>query len=255
MSRFAVVTGAANGIGRAISSTLAHDATVSRVFAVDRDSDAGASLERENPGKVTFLKADLGLAESCRDAVAQIANATSGKIDILCNNVGIQSTETSLPLHELSDDLWKETMNINLNSYFWMSKHSLPLMRSRGGVIVNMSSVQGFQSQKGIPHYAASKGAILSLTRQMAIEYASWGVRVVSVCPGTIRTKLVEGLLADAGKDFDDIVHDDLVFGGVGMPQHVADVVHFLCGDGAAYISGEAITVDGGIMAKGSWNT
>lgn len=254
MTRVAIVTGAANGIGRAITQSLACDSTVARVFAVDHDAKAGQALSDEHRA-VTFLQADLGSKSDCELSVRE-AVRLGGGLDILVNNVGIQTPANSKPVHELSDEAWHQVLDVNLTSYFRMAKHSLPVMReSGGGVIINMASVQGLQSQQDIPAYAASKGAILSLTRQMALDYSSWGIRVLSVCPGTIRTPLVADLLAAAGKSFDDIRHDDLVMGGVGEPEHIADVVQFLCSDKAAYMTGEAICVDGGIMAKGSWNT
>lgn len=258
-SRVALVTGGAKGIGRGISLALARMPDVVMVISVDKDVTAGERLVAEGPpGKIANVCADLGLAEECQRSVAE-AVAQTGRLDLLVNNVGIQTAETSRPVHELPDDMWHRLMDVNLSSYFRMSKWALPHMMTslggRGGAIINIASAQGHQSQQSIPAYAASKGAILSLTRQMALDYAQEAIRVMCVCPGTVRTPLADAVLADHGTTYDDCMHDNLVLGGVGDPGNIADVVTFLAGPGAAFMTGEFVNVDGGIMAKGSWTT
>ena len=122
----------------------------------------------------------------------------------------------------------------------------------QGGSIVNVASVQGLASQAGIPAYAATKGACLSFTRQLANEYATAGIRVNSVNPGTIETPLVRAIVEESGKNMADI-GVPYPMKRAGQPEEVAKVVAFLASDDASFITGESINVDGGIMAKGGW--
>ena len=148
-------------------------------------------------------------------------------------------------------------MDVNLKSHFLMAKYAIPEMRKRGGgVIINNASVQGLQSMKGVPPYAASKGGVLSLTRQLAVEYAGEGIRVLAICPGTIDTEMVRASAALEGGD----VEADLrrygrshPIGRIGTGQDIANVVLFLASDKASFMTGEYVCVDGGYMALGAW--
>lgn len=118
--------------------------------------------------------------------------AAFGGVDVLFNNVGIQPRDSYRNAEETPEELWDRIIDVNLKSHFLMAKYAIPELRRRGGgVIVNTASVQGLQSMRGVPAYAASKGGILALTRQLAVEYAGEGIRVLAICPGTIDTALV----------------------------------------------------------------
>ena len=138
-----------------------------------------------------------------------------------------------------------------------MSKYAIPEIRKMGGgVIVNTASVQGLQSQNLVPAYAASKGGILSLTRQMAIEYASENIRVLAVNPGTIDTEMLRVIAATVSEDTEEIVQQwgkGHPIGRLGTPDDIANVVLFLASDKASFMTGENVTVDGGFMALGAW--
>src|SRR5690606_23246439 len=114
-----------------------------------------------------------------------------GGLDILCNNAGIQPKAAYVPAHELPEDMWDRILAVNLKSAFLMTQYSIPHLRQHGGVIVNTASVQGLQSAKGVSAYAASKGGLLSLTRQLALEYAADNIRVLAVNPGSVDTSLL----------------------------------------------------------------
>jgi NAD(P)-dependent dehydrogenase (short-subunit alcohol dehydrogenase family) len=158
--------------------------------------------------------------------------------------------------HKLSEEWWDKIIAINLTSYYRMAYLCLPSMIERkSGVIVNMSSIQGLQSQAAVPAYAASKGGVLSLTRQLAMEYAKENVRAVSVCPGTIRTPLVTQLLDESGSSYESISNPSLLAGGVGDPHDIAETVLFLSSERAKNITGEYLCNDGGMMAMGAWAT
>jgi NAD(P)-dependent dehydrogenase (short-subunit alcohol dehydrogenase family) len=171
--------------------------------------------------------------------------------------VGIQPQASYSNVEDTSEETWDRILDVNLKSYFLMSKYAIPHLRRRGGgAIINNASVQGLQSQKGVPAYAASKGGILSLTRQMAVEYAAEHIRVLAVCPGTIDTDMVR---ASAAREPDGIEAALVRYGRshpigrIGTGEDVANVVLFLASDKASFMTGEFVCVDGGYMALGAW--
>ncbi len=252
-----IVTGGAKGIGRAISLSFVNAGA--NVACADVDEAAGAEithLAEGAAGTLRFIKADVSLSAACKALVEQTVGAFGG-VDILCNNVGIQPTNSYLPAHEVAEELWDRIINVNLKSRFLMTKYCVPEMQKRGGgAIINTASVQGLQSQLGVAPYAASKGGDLSLTRQLALEYAKDNIRVLAVNPGTIETPLVAESAAAAGKTVDSMraawgaAHP---LGRIGQPEEVANVVLFLASEKAAFMTGSYVNVDGGMMAKGAW--
>ncbi|RIK53259.1 MAG: short-chain dehydrogenase, partial [Chloroflexi bacterium] len=187
-----IVTGGANGIGRAICRGFAQAGA--HVLCADMNQSAGEALAAESaawPGEIAFCAADVATSAGAQTVVNQ-AVSTWGGLDILCNNVGIQPKEAYLPAHELPEEMWDRILAVNLKSAFLMTKYSIPHLRARGGgVIINTASVQGLQSAKEVSAYAASKGGILSLTRQLALEYAADKIRVLAVNPGSVDTPLL----------------------------------------------------------------
>eukprot|EP01052_Picozoa_sp_SAG31_P007568 SAG31_NODE_362_length_16904_cov_7.893218_5_plen_226_part_00 len=170
--KLVIVTGGANGLGKSITLEFARGGA--NVICADTDTQAGAETESESAGmkgSVKFVEADF----SCPEVPAQVVGAAQewqcgAPVSVLVNNVGIQK-DNGTPAHLLEEDIWDLVMNVNLKSYYLMAKHAIPSMLEAGnGVIINMASVQGHQSQVGIPAYAASKGGILSLTRQLAMD-------------------------------------------------------------------------------------
>ena len=251
-----VVTGGANGIGAGVCRAFVR-AGARAVWCADVDERAGAALRAELGERLFFRRCDAADPTDIDAFCAAAAAAHDGRVDVLVNNVGVQDDDGT-PAHELSLDVWRRVIAVNLTSYFLFAKHCLPhLLRARG-VIINMASVQGRQSQPGIPAYAASKGGVLSLTRQLAVDYAPRGVRVVSVSPGTIRTPLVERLLRSRGGRYGGraalaIAGRVYPVGRIGEVDEVAEACVFLASRRASFITGEDIAVDGGILAKGGW--
>ncbi|MEZ4619533.1 MAG: SDR family NAD(P)-dependent oxidoreductase [Caldilineaceae bacterium] len=252
-----IVTGGAKGIGRAISLGFARAGA--QVACADVDEAAGAEvvqLTTNAAGALRFVKVDVSDGAQCRALVEQTV-ADFGGIDILCNNVGIQPTSSYVPAHELPEELWDRIINVNLKSRFLMAKYCVPEMQKRGGgVIINTASVQGLQSALGVAPYAASKGGDLSLTRQLALEYAKDNIRVLAVNPGTIDTPLVAEAAAAEGSSVDQkraawgAIHP---IGRIGQPEEVANAILFLASDKASFMTGSYVNVDGGLMAKGAW--
>lgn len=222
--------------------------------AVGRDTLARLILQRG--GRAILVVGDISHASICQRVVQRTVQEFGG-VDVVFNNVGIQPPESNCRIEDLPDRLWDRMIDVNLKSYFLMAKYAIPEMRKRGGgVIINNASVQGLQSQKGVPAYAASKGGVLALTRQMAVEYAAENIRVVAICPGTIDTEMVR---AAATREPDGMQaalerwgkrHP---LGRIGTGQDVANVVTFLASDRAAFITGEFVCVGGGYMALGAW--
>ena len=249
-----IVTGGAKGIGEAVTRAFAQAGA--DVFCADVDTEAGAKMAAESAaasGSITFVDADVSQASVCQ-ALVQQAAAASGGVDILINNVGIQPLDSYLPAHEFPEETWDRIIAVNLKSGFLMTKYAVPEMMKRGGgVIVNTASVQGRQSMKGVPAYAASKGGMLSLTQQLALDYAEHNIRVLAVNPGTIETHLaVESVDGDleALRSAAAAAHP---IGRIGRPEEIASVMLFLCSDAASFMTGEYVNVDGGLMAKGAW--
>ncbi len=247
-----IVTGGGKGIGGAIC--LAFAAAGAHVLCADVDDPAGqAVVGAAAPGQVVYQHADVATSPACQGLVDQAVELWGG-LDILINNVGIQPMKDYLPAHELPEESWDRIINVNLKSGFLMTKYAAPVMKQGGGgVIINTASVQGLQSAKGIAAYAASKGGMLSLTRQLALEYAADNIRVLAVNPGTIETPLAA---AGSGNDYEALRRDGAKahpIGRIGKPEEIASVVLFLASDGASFMTGEFVNVDGGLMAKGAW--
>lgn len=252
-----IVTGGAKGIGRAISLTFAQAG--GNVICADIDVKAGAEimqLAQEAEGNLLFVKADVSQAAECK-ALVEKTVAEFGGVDVLCNNVGIQPTSSYLPAHELSEEMWDRIINVNLKSRFLMTKYCVPEMKKRGGgAIINTASVQGIQSALGVAPYAASKGGDLSLTRQLALEYAKDNIRVLAVNPGTIETPLVAEAAEAMGETVDSLrerwgaAHP---LNRIGQPEEIANVVLFLASPKASFMTGSYVNVDGGMLAKGAW--
>lgn len=248
-----IVTGGAKGIGRAISLSFAQAGA--NTVCADVDEAAGAEITQlaaAAEGKLLFVKADVSQAAECKALVEQTV-AEFGGVDILCNNVGIQPTSSYLPAHELTEEMWDRIINVNLKSRFLMTKYCVPEMKKRGGgAIINTASVQGVQSAYGVAPYAASKGGDLSLTRQLALEYAKDNIRVLAVNPGTIETPLaLEGSTSvEALREAAARTHP---LGRIGQPEEIANVVLFLASDKASFMTGSYVNVDGGMLAKGAW--
>jgi NAD(P)-dependent dehydrogenase (short-subunit alcohol dehydrogenase family) len=245
-------------MGRATAIEFARQGA--NVTIADVNADAGretlAAMTRQAGRRGLLVVGDLARASVCRRVVRRTIERFGG-VDVLFNNVGIQPPESHCTVEDTSEELWDRILAVNLKSYFLMAKYTLPELRKRGGgVVINNASVQALQSQKGVPAYAASKGGVLSLTRQMALDYAAHNIRVIAICPGTIDTDMVRTAAAREPDGLDAALarwgkrHP---IGRIGTGQDVANVVTFLASERAAFITGEYVCVDGGYMALGAW--
>ncbi len=246
----ALVTGAGNGIGRAIALRLAQGGR--DVSVLDSDlagAQATAELVRSLGRRAAAIEVDVGRRDSVREAVSQ-ATAALGAIDALVNNAGILRTA---PFLDVSERDWRDVMSVNLDGVFYCSQAVLPGMLARGGgAVVNMSSWTG---KKGVPNhaaYAASKAAVIALTQSVAGELADRGIRVNAVCPGTIVDTRMrdEAELLNAAQGLPDVhtrVKTVIPMRRAGTPADVAGVVAFLLSADAGYMTGQAINITGGL--------
>jgi NAD(P)-dependent dehydrogenase (short-subunit alcohol dehydrogenase family) len=258
MSKIVIVSGGANGIGEAAVLAFAREGC--QVAAADVDLAAGEKLAANShslPGNVIFIRADVSRSDQARDVVQRTVTMFGG-VDILFNNAGIQPPDSYKTAEHLDEAIWDRIMEVNAKSIFLLCKYAIPEMVKRGGgVIINNASVQGLQSQKLVPAYAASKGAVLSLTRNLALDYAEQNIRVVAICPGSVDTPMLRAAAVAASP------HDPArpleewgrkhPLGRIARPGEIAEVVLFLASDNASFITGEYVCVDGGLMAKGAW--
>ncbi len=240
--KVAIVTGAAQGIGRAIAETLAKAGA--DVAVVDRDvahaAEAVAAITRLGRRGIA-VKANVAEWTDVQDMVDQVI-AGLGRIDILVNNAGI--TRDSLLLRMKEED-WNMVLDVNLTGTFHGTKAVLPvLMKQRGGAIVNIASVVGVMGNAGQANYAASKAAVIGLTKTVAREYASRAVTVNAVAPGFIDTAMTHGLVGDAR----EALLKQIPLGRLGTPNDVAEAVRFLVSPAAAYITGHVLHVNGGML-------
>ena len=247
--KVAIVTGAGAGIGRATAEAFAAEGAA--VVAADWDEPAAQAVVAEitaDGGRALAVHADV----SQDGDAARIAAATRdafGGIDILFNNAAIQTYGS---VWELPEEAWDRTIGVNLKSIYLVSRHCIPvMMEGGGGSIINTASVQGLASQRNVAAYAAAKGGVISLTRNMALDLGGHNIRVNSVCPGAIDTPLLRWASDLFGGEADDT--DDMgamhALGRVGQPEEVAKIVLFLASDDASFCTGGAYLVDGGLLA------
>ena len=251
-----VVTGGAQGIGRGLSEGFARAGASVTIVDIDKAS-ANQLTEtlRDDGFTAQWVFTDVSRAADAERAITSAIVAFGG-VDVLVNNAGIQPMNSYVKVEAETEEGWDRIIGVNLKAHFLMSKYAIPSMRERGGgVVINIASVQGLQSQPLVPAYAASKGGVLSLTRNMALDYASENIRVVAINPGTIDTPMVRTQALAAGKE-DELVGQwgDLhPIGRMGQPSDIANAAMFLASDQASFITGEHLCVDGGFMAQGAW--
>jgi NAD(P)-dependent dehydrogenase (short-subunit alcohol dehydrogenase family) len=241
--RIAVVSGAANGIGRASALRLAQEGA--NLVLIDREGDRLQEVARDVEAvgrQVLPITADWTDASAVHAAFAAIRERF-GRLDILFNNVGQSARERASEFHVSMEETWRFVIEVSLVATMRASRLAVEEMRARrGGRIVNMSSESAFYGDVGFVDYAAAKMGVVGFTRSLARELAPFHVNVNAVCPGAIRTRAHDRL----PKEVIDKVRNSVPMGYVAEPEDVAGVVAFLASDDARYITGQSILIDGG---------
>ena len=248
-----LVTGAASGIGRATALRLAAEGGT--LVAVDRDTEGGSETLSLAGQSNSGLLLDTDLRSTA--AVAHIPTQVQdrfGRLDVLVNNAGIEILGDVL---ETDPDVWDEVMSVNLRGTYLVSRAVLPLLlrqaqASGGTAIVHNASLMGLVSSRRLAAYCASKAGVVSLTRSMALDYADRGVRVNCVCPGIIHTSMLErrfALAADRAEAYRRTVQRPPVK-YLGRPEDVAAAIAYLASDEARFVTGSALTIDGGVGSE-----
>jgi NAD(P)-dependent dehydrogenase (short-subunit alcohol dehydrogenase family) len=247
--KVAIITGAATGIGRA--SALLFAQAGARVALADvREPELARAVAdvRAAGGEAAPIPADLASPDACAAVVVEAVRAF-GRLDVVLNNAGVGTMVVGGTVETISLEHWDLAQDVNVRAIYLVSRAALPHMRGRGGAIVNIASVSAFRGSAERPThaYAASKGAVLSLTRAMAASYGRAGIRVNAICPGTIRTRLTADIVEREERAARE--GRGIPLGRVGEPEDIARCALFLASDDASFISGAHIVVDGGAMA------
>ena len=247
--RIAIVTGGASGIGRAASIMLAEAGAA--VTIVDLDATAGETVTRQilqAGGKAMFIRGDVSQADDCRNVVEETV-AAWGRVDILFNNAGIIRR---LTVTELSEEDWDRVMAVNVKSMFLMCKYVIPCMqRVGGGAIINNASGWGLTGGPRAAVYCASKGAVVNLTRALAVDHGADNIRVNCIAPGDTDTSMLRNEAKQLGEPEDVFLKDSASrpLGRIARPEEIASAVVYLAGEGASFITGAILPVDGGGLA------
>ena len=247
--RVALVTGGGTGIGRATALVFAREDATVVVSDLDADSgEATASTINEAGGESIFVKSDASKEEDVEALVAHVV-ATYGRLDCAFNNAGIER-ELTFPDQRFTQDTLDSVIDVNLKGVWLCMKHEIPQMiKQGGGAIVNTASIAGLGGVEKQPIYVASKHGVSGLTKAMAVEYASQGVRINAVCPGLIRTDLMERIY-QANPELRGEANSWQPIGRVGEPAEIAEAVVWLSSDKASFVVGHTMTIDGGLVAR-----
>jgi NAD(P)-dependent dehydrogenase (short-subunit alcohol dehydrogenase family) len=244
--RVALVTGAGSGIGRA--SALAFAWEGAKVVVSDAVVEGGQETVRlieHVAGQARFIAADVARADEVQQLIGRVVEEF-GRLDYAHNNAGVVHGGLT---HELSEDDWARVLDVNLTGVWRCMKHEIAqMLRQGGGAIVNTASTLGLVGNVERSAYAASKHGVVGLTRVAALEYAQRGIRVNAVCPGVIQTGMTAARLSDPEQRARMIADEPI--GRYGEPEEVAAMVVWLCSDAASFVTGTAMPVDGGWLAR-----
>lgn len=244
--KVAIVTGGAFGIGRATAIAFARQGA--KVVIADCIDDLETISEIKSfGGDCLFVSCDVSRALDVK-ALVQKTIATYGRLDFAFNNAGIEGVSAQVP--DCTEEIWDKTMGVNLKGVWLCMKYEIPeMLKSGGGSIVNCASIAGLMGFVGMPAYTASKHGVIGLTKTSALECAKTGIRVNAVCPGAIKTPMLDRTTGNK-KEVEQQYADMEPMGRLGQPEEVANTVLWLCSNQASFITGQALAVDGGWTAK-----
>jgi NAD(P)-dependent dehydrogenase (short-subunit alcohol dehydrogenase family) len=245
-NKVAIVTGGSFGIGR--TAAIAFAARGAKVAIGDwtEDNETLKAI-KSNGGEAIFVKCDVSKDADVKNLVSKTLSQF-GRLDFAFNNAGIEGS--SAPTHECSEENWDKTIGVNLKGVWLCLKYEImQMLKTGGGAIVNNASIAGLVGFTNIPAYVASKHGVIGLTKNAALEYAKAKIRVNVVCPGVIKTPMIDrftGKSKEVEKQFENMEP----VGRLGQPEEVAEAVMWLCSDASSFVTGDAIPVDGGWTAQ-----
>jgi NAD(P)-dependent dehydrogenase (short-subunit alcohol dehydrogenase family) len=246
--KVAIVTGSGSGIGQAIAEHFASEGA--KVVGVEVNPKRGQAVVDaivQKGGTATLIQADVSNANEVKNAIDR-AVQKYGALDILCNNAAVQLIGKDARAHELSEEIWDLTININLRSVWLCSKYAIPYMLERGGSIINIASPTGLYGiGVGFTAYSTSKAGVFGLTRVMAADYGQNQIRVNAIVPGTTQTPLIASILED--QQFVSNLLTKTPLGRLGTPEDLAGLAVFLASDESGYCTGGFYMADGGLTA------
>jgi NAD(P)-dependent dehydrogenase (short-subunit alcohol dehydrogenase family) len=245
-NKVAIVTGGSFGIGRA--AALAFSKKGANVVIADWIEDKETlNLIKASGGEAVFVKCDVSKSNDVK-AFVEKTISSFGRLDYAFNNAGIEGI--SAPVQDCTEENWDKTIGINLKGIWLCMKYEIPEMLKQGkGAIVNCASVAGLVGFPGLPAYVASKHGVIGLTKTSALECAKLGIRVNAVCPGAIKTPMIDRLTGNK-KEAEEQFAGLEPIGHLGQPEEVANAVIWLCSDEASFVTGHAMAVDGGWVAQ-----
>jgi len=248
--KISIITGAGSGLGREMALLFAREG--SSVVVAELKEESGKRVAEEiqkEGGSALFVKTDVSRSADVQRMVEEALSAFA-RIDVLVNNAGVNPSRT--PLAETSEEHWHLTLTVNLKGVFLCSKSVLPvMMKQKGGSILHIASAAGLVGCSSRAAYSASKGGVVGLTRSMAVDYASHGIRVNSICPGFIETELTHSYFDDIRRDPKRWQHiiELHALDRIGVPSDVARAALFLASDESSWITGLNLAVDGGFTS------
>ena len=245
-NKVALITGSSFGIGKATAVAFAQKGA--QVVLVDcvKDDETLNSIKKLG-GEAIFIECDVADENAVKAMIGRVAEVY-GQLDFAFNNAGVEGEQAKTA--DCSVKNWNKVLNINLTGIWLCMKYEIPLMlKQKKGSIVNTSSVAGMMGFMGMPAYVVSKHGIIGLTKTAALEYAREGIRVNAVCPGVIKTPMIDRVTGKIKEEEEKFENLEPV-GRMGLPEEVAEAVCFLCSDAASFITGHAMAVDGGWLAQ-----
>ncbi len=247
--KVALITGGASGIGRATALAFARERA--KLIIADMNEEGTQQtvhMITENGGEATGLQADMTRAAEVEALISKAVD-TYGRLDCAHNNAGILGTPF-IRMTECSEAEWDQIMDINLKGVWLCMKYEIPqMLQQGGGAIVNTASAAGLVGSAAFPIYDASKHGVVGLTKSAALQFAQQGIRVNAVCPGVIQTPMVDRGI-EANPRFEEGAARTNPSGRLGKPEEVAEAVVWLCSDAASFVTGHAMSVDGGLLAQ-----
>lgn len=250
-NKIAVITGGASGIGGAGTRRFAEEGAA--VIILDINDQAGKALEAEFPS-VLYIHTNISSEEAVKEAFSKIEEKY-GRVDVLYNNASVFLGGRDGRLGDVAEDIWKKVLSINLDGTYHCTKYALPLMMERGGAIINTASSAGVVGIPGCAAYTATKGATVTMTRSLAVDYGKYNIRTNCIAPAAIETEMVkQSNLNDPNFDNNFFLKQITPLRRWGKPEDVAALAAFLASDEASYLNGVIIPCDGGITINGNVN-